>query len=283
MFADLHIHSYYSDGTNSPKELVEMAAKRNVSVLALSDHDTTEGIEELTSEANLKGIGAVPAVEISTSAGGIRIHILGYFIDCNNTGLKNFLREMLTARAENTRNMLQKLCSSGQLKYSWDEVLKHRKGRAWISSINVFEAMRQDGYYKGIDEWKGFYNRYFSKDSGAFSALDGFTAKDAIEIILQAGGIPVVAHPKLIGDDSQLEALIKYGLRGIEARYPAHDEDDIKRYIKIARQNNLLVTGGTDWHGDFTEWGVALGDCGIDEETFSKLKKGACEGNTCGF
>ena len=274
MFADLHIHSYFSDGTNSPRELIEMARSNNVSALALSDHDTVEGVKEAQEIAAIYGVKVIPAVEISTSVDGLRIHILGYNIDCNNRNLNKYLIAMSTARTENTRKMLEKLNSLRLLDYLWSDVERNNSNKSWICSLDVFESMRLDGYFQHRSEWKNFYYRYFSKNSPAYLNLDEFTSKRAIEVILEAGGVPVVAHPKLIGDDSHLNHLVRHGLRGIEAFYPAHSEVEIYKYNEYAIRNNLLITGGTDWHGDFTEWDVNLGDCGVDEEKLFLLEKG---------
>lgn len=273
MFADLHMHSHYSDGTNSPKELIEMAKLNGVRTIALTDHDTIEGIKEAQEAAAIEGIRVIPAVEISTSIEGVRIHILGYNVDCNNQNFTKYLKEMSNARTENTRGMLEKLNSLRLLDYSWTDVLNHNPNKIWICSLDIFEAMRLDGHFQSRSQWKEFYYKYFTKLSPVYLNLEGFTAKSAVEIILEAGGVPVVAHPKLIGDDTQLDNLVKYGLKGIEAHYPAHSEGEILKYSDYAKRNGLFLTGGTDWHGDFTEWNVKLGDFGIDEEKLLLLER----------
>lgn len=272
MFADLHIHSFYSDGTNSPEELVKLAKENNVSVIAMADHDTIEGVEELLLEANRNNILAVPATEISTSIAGVRIHILGYNIDLKNMALQKFFKDISYARTENTRQILNKLNTLKSLKYSWEDVLNHNIGKNWICSSHVYESMKKDGIYLDWKEWPGFYDKYFSKNSIAYIDIDGFTAKDAIDIILKAGGLPVVAHPKLIGDDSQILKLIKFGIKGIEVYYPAHDYNDIKKYYEIAKKYDLMITGGTDWHGELTKWDVTIGEYGLSSEEFNKFK-----------
>jgi predicted metal-dependent phosphoesterase TrpH len=203
MFADLHTHSCYSDGTDSPRELVKTAKQNNIRALAISDHDTVDGIKEALEAAAVNNVKIIPAVEISTSVNGVRIHVLGYNIDCNNYNLNKYLSAMSIARTENTRSALEKLNSMKLLDYSWDNVKKHNPNKSWICSLDVFEAMRLDGYFKYRSEWKSFYYTHFSKNSPAYLNLDGFTPKSAIEIILEAGGTPVVAHPKLIGDDTR--------------------------------------------------------------------------------
>lgn len=266
MHADLHMHSYYSDGTNSPRELIELAKRNGVSAIALSDHDTIDGIKEAKEAADIHDIKVIPAVEISTSVDGVRIHILGYHFDVTNRKLLKYLQEMSEARTNTTRRMLEKLNTLKLLDYSWSDVKGHFPNKAWICSLDIFEAMRLDGHYQNRSDWRDCYYRYFYKNSPAYLDLEGFTPKSAIEIILEAGGTPVVAHPKLIGDDTQLDKLVEYGLKGIEANYPAHSTAEIMKYEDFARRNGLMITGGTDWHGDFSEWNVALGDYGIDEE-----------------
>jgi len=271
MYADLHMHSIHSDGTNTPAELVKIAKERNVSAIALTDHDTIKGYAELAACAKEAGIIAVPGVEISTSVKGLRIHVLGYFIDTSNTNLKKFLSNLIDARAEATRSMLEKLNRMGMLEYQWDGVLNHAKDKEWITSLDVFRAMMIDGYYSSLDQFKDFYKKYFSRESPAYTDVGVYSGEDAVEIILEAGGIPVLAHPALIKDDSRIEPLIRKGLMGIEVYYPAHSESDKKRYLDMANENNLIVTGGTDWHGELTEWPVLMGETGISEAMLAKL------------
>lgn len=129
-----------------------------------------------------------------------------------------------------------------------------------------------DGHYQSYTQGVEFHYKYFGRNGPVYMNLDTYNARSAIEIILEAGGTPVVAHPKLIGDDSQLDLLVKYGLKGIEAFYPAHNSQEIAKYMQYANKNNLFLTGGTDWHGEFTEWDVELGTCGIDEELLQKIQ-----------
>lgn len=273
MFADLHIHSFYSDGTNTPKELVALAKENNVSAIAIADHDTIDGVSELLIEAKRCDILAIPATEISTSIAGVRIHVLGYNIDCKNEVLQKFFKEISMARTENTKKILDKLNKLGLLGYSWDDVLKHNTGKSWICSSHVYEAMKKDGKYQNWKEWPQFYERYFSKDSVAYIDIDGFTAQNAIDVIRIAGGIPVVAHPKLIGDDSQVEKLVGMGLQGIEVYYPAHNDQDVKRYTNIAKKYDLIITGGTDWHGELTKWKVLIGESGLGQKEYEKFSE----------
>lgn len=273
IFADLHTHSVYSDGTDSPRELVQRAKMLNLKALALTDHDTVAGLAEFVQETRRNGIQTIPGVEISTSIDGLRIHILGYYVDYENYSLLEFLKFISAARTQNTESILNRLCQLGLLEYAWEKVIHHCGEKAWICSSDVFIAMMKDGYYTKWEQWPDFYNRYFSKSSKAYIDIGIFTAIDAIKIILEAGGIPVLAHPKLVGDDSKIPLLVENGLLGIEAYYPAHSVLDTKRYLELAKKYGLVVTGGTDWHGKLTEWDTDLGKCGVGEKELLVLSK----------
>lgn len=273
MFADLHMHSIYSDGSDSPGQLISIAKDNNIGVVALTDHDTVDGIKELLSEAIEFNIIGVPGVEISTSVNKVRVHILGYYIDINNSHLLSYLDALSKARTQNTRQVFDNLCEMKWIEYSWDRVLQHNKGKSWLCSLHVFNSMKEDQYLPSTMRWEEFYYKNFCKDSPAYVDLSGFFPEDAIDIIKKAGGIPVVAHPKLIGNDEHVKNLIKYGVKGIEVYYPAHSENEVNKYLGLAEQYDLYVTGGTDWHGTHTEWNVKLGECGINKNLFKKISK----------
>lgn len=277
MFADLHTHSFFSDGTDSPGEIIRRGRQNGVRAVALTDHDTVAGLTEFQLEAKRQGVEAVPGLEISTSVNKLRIHILGYYIDTNNPRLLSFLKELSAARTENTKAIFEKLVALKELDYDWERVLELNPGRTWLHSSNVFKAMMADGFYSGWDQFLPFYRRYFGRKSPAYLDIEGFTGEAAVEIILEAKGVPVLAHPKLVGDDAQIKKLVDRGLAGIEAYYPFHQPEDVGEYLAAAKKFGLLVTGGTDWHGAVTEWRVDLGDCGINETDFAALKRKKAE------
>ncbi|KLU63359.1 error-prone DNA polymerase [Peptococcaceae bacterium CEB3] len=271
VIGDLHTHSLFSDGTDSPRELVRKAKERGLCVLALVDHDTVEGLEEFLTEAKASGLEGIPGVEISTSINRTRIHILGYFIDYREPSLLSFLSKMAKARTENTREILLRLERLDLLHYAWESVLRHNPRKSWICSSDVFLAMMKDGFYSSLDQWPEFYHRYFGKESQAYLDLEGFTPAEAIDIILKAQGIPVLAHPKLVGDDRKIGELVERGLMGIEVHYPVHGRADVENYLHVAEKYDLLVTGGTDWHGELSEWRASLSEFGISEEELERL------------
>ncbi len=271
MYADLHVHSYYSDGTDSPASLIKIAKHVGVKALSLVDHDTVQGIGEFVSAARNNGVRAIPGVEISTSNHGMGIHILGYNINPANTTLLAFLGDLARARTENTRQIFNKLCKMGLLNYSWESILGHARNKDALYSSDVFAAMKNDGIYRFWSEFPQFYYNYFSEKSKAYLDFDCCTAGEAVEIIIKTGGVPVLAHPKLIGNDQQIAGLVKKGLRGIEVYHPSNDYLDQQRYLGIARHHKLLVTGGSDWHGEMSEWDICIGGCGVGRKAVDEL------------
>lgn len=271
MYADLHVHSHYSDGTDSPAALVNIAKNLGVSVLSMTDHDSVRGVCEFLREAKKSEIEAVPGVEISTSRNGASIHILGYFIDAENVNLQKYLGGVAKARTENTKFIFDKLCEMGTLNFSWGKVLHYSRNKDGVSSADVFAAMKNDKIYSSWREFPQFYYSYFGKNSAAYVNFDCFLADGAIKAILAAGGIPVLAHPKLMGDDSQINNLIEEGLMGIEVYHPAHDQADMQRYLDMATSYGLLITGGSDWHGEMSVYEYTIGECGINQALVDRL------------
>lgn len=273
MYADLHIHSTYSDGTNTPEEIVEFAQQNGVSTIALTDHDTIEGIPRIEQVAQEAGIHVLPGVEISTSFEDMDIHILGYFIDYKDCDFLNFLNDICSNRLENTKQMFEHWQKRSIFDYSWDRVMHHNKGKKWIDGAQVFDAMRKDQIFQSWTDFSDFYLKYFSKRSDVYQKVQDISPKKAIDEICKAKGIPVLAHPKLIGDDSIIDLLIQYGIQGIEVYYPAHKDEERKKYLDIAKNHNLLVTGGTDWHGEISKWNVEIGECGVSIHEINELNK----------
>ena len=272
MYADLHVHSYYSDGTDSPAKLVSVASGKGVKALSLVDHDTVRGLCEFITEAKKSKLHAIPGVEISTARHGAGIHILGYFIKIEDA-LLWYLDSIAKARTRNTKSIFDKLCQIGLLNYSWDDVLQHSRDKDAIYSSDVFTAMKNDDIYSSWRDFPHFYYSYFSEKSMGYVDLDCFTPEGAIEVVLGAGGIPVLAHPKLMGDDSWIARLSEKGLMGIEVYHPSNDPLDQKRYLDIAKHYDLLVTGGSDWHGEMSEWDICIGGCGVDRKVVDKLQE----------
>lgn len=259
MFADMHNHTMYSDGTDTPEELVERAVGVNLAAISLTDHDNVDGLDKFSQKAAERKIFGIPGVEISLG----KIHILGYFMDYKKKIFQNFLSGLSEARTENTRNIFERLNKKGVINHSWSQVLSSAGNSKWINAAHVFRSMYENGDVLDWNDWYGFYRTYFGEKSESYIEMDYCTPFDAIDMIIMAGGIPVLAHPVLIGDDNRILPLIRHGLMGIETFYPAHTDNDVERYRKLCYRYGLFPTGGGDWHGRMNEWKSYPGDYGI--------------------
>lgn len=275
MKIDLHMHSTYSDGTLSPEELVEKSAERGLEVISLTDHDTTAGIAEAAQAAENYGIELVPGIEISTYRDEAEYHILGYFIDIENKDLKKLSDEIIQSRIDRTKKIVSKLSEMGyQLDY--EDVKEYASGVS-IGRPHIARALVKKGYIEEIAD--AFTDELIGGGSPAYVEKKKVKPETAIKSILKAGGIPIIAHPLLINhgdplEKKDIEKLKKAGLKGIEVYQSKHDEVNTLRYKKIAEELNLLVTGGSDYHGDNSP-GILPGEWGIDYDDYQKLKNTA--------
>ncbi len=267
---DLHIHSHYSDGTNSIQELIDILKFKKITTFSLTDHDTVLGVVPIIQEAEKNSIIVVPGVEISASINDEVLHILGYNIDFNNNQLKEYLNSITSTYTYITYDKLKMLNEKGILNYKWDNVINHSGFKSAIYSSDVYKSMIKDGYDFKLKDWPKFYKDTFSLVSQHFPNIVFPSPEEAIEIILHAGGIPVLAHPKRNGNNDVIfiKKLIPAGLKGIEVYYPFHDKTTTRKYNDIANTYNLIKTGGTDWHGEFTTWNVEIGDFGVEHLEF---------------
>lgn len=274
MYADLHVHSLYSDGTDTPARLAAIAKERGVKAMVLTDHDTIAGWEEIARAAGEAGIETMPGVEITTSVNRVNVHVLGYGFDPGDSALRAYLTRMCRARREHTRVVLEGLNELGVLAYPWKRAEARLGGREWVCSFDIYDAMAADGMPPDMDK-NTFYARYFSAKGPAYRGIEGFSAEGAIDVIQAAGGVPVIAHPKLVGDDGRIRELLEYGAKGLGANYPAHDAMDRARYTAMAREYGAFAAGGTDWHGDNSQWGARIGEYGVDEDTWRAIRSKA--------
>ena len=241
---DLHIHSAYSDGTDSPKEIMEKAKKLGIKNIAITDHDTIKGLKEGKEEAAKKGINFVNGVELSTYSTS-EIHILGYGFDENNDFLNETLLDFSQKRKERVKKILDMLA---QYKVFVD--LEDLDDSDSVGRLHVAKALVKKGYVANIPE---AFDRYLGAKGCAYYPSKRIVPRQGVEIIKKAGGIPVIAHPlrfyqqKVLND--LIEGLKPYGLGGIEVYYNTHDEQTRKELFALAKKHKILATGGTDYHG----------------------------------
>lgn len=247
---DLHVHTSMSDGTYSPAEVVEMARKKGLRAIAITDHDTVAGVEPARRAAVDSGVEIVPGVEMSTEWPRGIMHILGYFIDVEHAPLLEALEYLRAGRMDRIPRIVEKLRDCDVV-ISADEVQREAVGGA-PGRPHVAEIMVRQGYVRTIQE---AFDRYLRKGAPAFVDKRKTSPRRAIRLIVEAGGLAVLAHPYSLESDADaelegiLQELMEYGLRGIEAYYPRHTEPQARRYLNLAKKLNLAITGGTDFHG----------------------------------
>jgi predicted metal-dependent phosphoesterase TrpH len=254
MRVDLHLHTNASDGQYSPAELIELA--RKFDVIAITDHDTTEGIEPAQEAARQYGAPTViPGVELSAEDAEGDVHVLGYYIDIHNAALQERLTHFRNTRFHRGKLMLEKLAKLG-MPLEWERVVAIAEGGA-IGRPHIARALAQAGYVESVRE---AFDRYIANDGPAYVARARLTPEESVELIHTAGGAAVLAHPGLLADyRAMILRLIAVGLDGVEVIHPSNDESVRLDLRGIAIASNLVMTGGSDFHGPKIKPDNALG------------------------
>lgn len=241
---DLHIHTHYSDGLKSPKEMLELAAQAGLAGVGICDHDTVEAIPEALKLAQEMGLLVVPGVELSSQHSGKDIHILGYFIELDNPKLVSHLGLFQDERRRRAEKMVVKLNRMG-VQITMDEV----DGKAKSGSIgrpHIAEVLTEKGYVETFQE--AFY-RYIGYGSKAYEEKYRISPDKAIALIAESGGLSFLAHASPLIDDDLILEMIKAGLDGIEIVHPKLSDSRTRHLQRIAQNQGLLVSGGSDCHG----------------------------------
>ncbi len=270
MLYDMHVHSTASDGTLSPEEIINEAVDIGLLGIALTDHDTLDGLpnaQQYVVEQQLS-IDFIPGIELNTEIDDYEVHILGYYVDAYNSPMNGRLMEIRGQRQERAQKMLDKLSALG-MKISYEHLLE-LAGSDLIARPHIARAMIEAGYVNSIKE---AFDQYISKGKAAYVNRYKFAPDEAISLIKQAGGIAVLAHPGLIRDQKLISAVIDMGIAGLEVNYPEHSEEQILRFQQLAVEQKLLITGGSDFHGaNSGESRSQLGAAGINSKEMSKIK-----------
>ncbi len=273
MGADLHIHSTYSDGSYKPVEIIKMAREKNINTIAIADHDTVGGVEEAIVNGKKNKINIIPAIELSTLRGKAEIHILGYHIDYMDKKLLAKIKEIFTARITRASKMVELLNKNG-IDITFNQV-KNIAGDDYIGRPHIARAMVEAGYIDEIAD--AFTADYIGNGGKAYVAKYKISPEDAIKIIKEARGIPVLAHPIFINHGQpmlrdDIQELQNHGLQGIEVYHSKHSNQDSVYYKKIAEELNLLITGGSDFHGENSP-GVKIGDVILADKYIKELNR----------
>lgn len=244
MFADLHLHTYYSDGTYTPEELVRQAAAHHLAAIALTDHDTVEGCCETARHCEEAGIEFVPGTELTAEQESFEVHLLGYFIDTESPRLLGEIGKFQTVRQNRVREMVQRL-NRLQVPLQEDAVFELANCRS-PGRPHVARALVEAGLCGTLDE---AFERFLKRNRPAWVPKFKMSAAHAIELIHQAGGVAVMAHPGLNRTDEVIPAMVEAGLDGLECFHTKHTVATVEHYLQMADRFKLLVTGGSDCHG----------------------------------
>ena len=246
-YIDLHTHSTASDGIYSPTELLHKAKDVGLRVLALTDHDTTDGLEEAMQTARALDIDIIPGIEINTDVGGGEVHVLGYFLEFQRPEFQAVLKVLRDARERRGQRMVELLNEHG-VHISWERVREIAQGS--VGRPHVAEALLEAGYVQTTGE---AFDTYIGRDCYAYVPRYKLTPKDAVLLIASANGLPVIAHPiELPGLDelrNWLPDLCEAGMVGLETYYGPYTPENERELLALAHEYKLISTGGTDFHG----------------------------------
>jgi len=270
---DLHTHSTASDGTDSPSQVIDQAVAAGLDVVALTDHDTTDGWVEATEAARTLGIGLVLGSEVTASAAGVSVHVLSYLQDPTSAPLADVMRATKTARVTRARTMVDRLAEDYDL--TWDDVVAQTAVGATVGRPHIADAL----VAKGIVRDRGAaFTTMLLPSSRYYVRHHAPTALEVIELVLAAGGVPVLAHPgaeqrgRVIGD-AAIEELAEAGLVGLEVHHRDNPPAQVERLAGLADRLGLLTTGSSDYHGAGKPNG--LGENLTDPATLARIEERA--------
>ena len=272
---DLHLHTLASDGRLSPTELVRLAASQGLKTIAVTDHDTTDGLAEAFEAARrFPGLRIIPGIELSADVPGDEVHVLGYFINPEDAELQAELVRFREGRVDRAKTMVEKLGQLG-IDVEWERV-QHFAGDGAVGRPHIAMALVEAGY---CQEPKDAFPEYLGRNGLAYVERVKLTPAEAVGMIRRAGGAAVLAHPAYMNDmESGIASLSGIGLAGIEVHYAKYREDTIRQLARIARQYELIPCGGSDYHGMGNSDECLPGENGPALETVDRLEEVAVAG-----
>lgn len=272
---DLHTHTAASDGSMHPGELVRHAKEQGLFAVAITDHDTVDGIEAALEEGEKSDIEVVPGIEISVDFNP-EMHILGYFFGDTYHNIKGLLADLKRNREERNPKIVNRLNELG-FGITMNEVEMEALG-AVVGRPHIAKVLIKKGYVHSVEE---AFEKYLSYGKPAYFKKDKLSPQSGIGEIIKAGGVPVLAHPRYLyfseeALDQLLCELAEIGLKGVEANYVDNTPEETARFTKLAAKHHLIVTGGSDFHGSFKpdiEIGRGRGNLRVNYEVLEELKK----------
>ncbi|MBO8170497.1 MAG: PHP domain-containing protein [Bacillaceae bacterium] len=269
---DLHSHTTASDGTYTPEMNFKRAKARGLAALGITDHDTVAGLADARNFARETGVELVPGIEISTLHQGQDVHVLGYYVDDQDVAFLERLKELRETRNRRNEMMIEKLNQLGIEITIGDVYARKKKENGNVGRPHIAEVLMDRGIVSSMEE---AFEKYLGKEGKAYVNPPRISPEEAIDLIKSAGGAVVLAHPGLYGDDEMVQNLIDYGLDGIEVYHPDHHDDEEKKYLKMAEQSGLIVTAGSDFHGERNGdiFHADLGTKTVPYDTVQQLKQ----------
>ena len=270
-FSDLHIHSNYSDGILTPLEIISVSNSKKLKCISITDHDTIESQYYLSTIEMETDLSIIPGIELSTKYCEYEIHILGYFIDINNVLLKEALDSIRKSRYDRAQEIIFILKKLGiEINFSDIEISSFMT----IGRLHIAKLLVSNGYSSSI---KDAFNTYLLKGKPAYIERLKLNYKEALKLISQCGGVPVLAHPGEACLGLNIEKMLKefkvYGLKGIEVYHPSHSDLECNKFYNLAKKYGLVITGGSDYHGHNFKSQIEIGSMGIDENLTKKFLK----------
>lgn len=271
MFADLHLHTNFSDGTYTPEELAGEGKRYELAAMALTDHDTVEGCARMAVACESQGIEFIPGTELTAETNGIELHLLGYCLDLNNQKLLTEINRFQLVRQNRIREMVERL-NQLNIPLQAEAVFKIANCRS-PGRPHVARALVQAGFCANLDE---AFDRFLKMNRPAWVPKVKMSATDAIALVHQAGGVAVMAHPGLNRSDEIIPDMVASGLDGIECFHSRHSSATVNHYLQMADKYHLLVTGGSDCHG-MNKGRPLIGSIKLPYQHVVKLKEKAAE------
>ncbi|MBI4310993.1 MAG: PHP domain-containing protein [Chloroflexi bacterium] len=267
---DLHLHTTLSDGRLSPTELVRLVAKNGLKVVAITDHDITDGLEEAFEAAKaFPQLTIIPGVELSTDIPGNEVHMLGYYMDYKGARFQATLSRFREGRVGRAQEMVRKLAELG-MPVEWERVVQIA-GEGTIGRPHIAQALVEKGYFQYPQQ---AFERHLGRNGLAYAEREKMTPQEAVRLVREAGGVAAIAHPaSLFGLVNVLAQLKQAGMQGMEVHYAEYDGPTRTRLAGAARRHGLLPCGGSDYHAFGTPGERLPGDLGPPMQTAVRLRE----------
>jgi 3',5'-nucleoside bisphosphate phosphatase len=265
---DLHVHTNFSDGLYSPEEVLELAKDREYDVISITDHDNMDGFLQVKDYAKFLGIELIPGVEISTLHHNKDTHILAYNFDLQNQALISLLKKIYDSRFGRAEAIIEKL-NERDIKIDIEKVQSYAGKNNYLGRPHIARALIEAGYC--ADKYEAF-DMHLGDRCYAYVPKFAPSSQIAIDTIREAGGISVLAHPFTLGDDALIYELVSYGIDGMEVYYAKCNDETIYHYNEIAKENGLIRTGGSDFHGDGFDMEI-FGNYSAPEKVLKEMQR----------